>query len=298
MGHDQLFKEVLRTFLREFLELFFPEVAARLDFSSLRFPNKELFKGFPDGRLREPDVVAEIRSRDGEPELVLVHIEVQAEGKGDLGRRMLEYYSLLWLSFDLPIFPVLLYLSGGTGEGIATAQYQHALFGREILRFQYARVALARLSGREYVESSPLGAALSALMRRDRRSPELDLRARMLQRVVTSELDEARKFVLVNVIETYFRLSAADRESFRKLVARKEYREMQDVELTWADELRLEGVIQGKRETLKRQLTAKFGALPKELETRIDGVSSGDELDRYLERVLTAATLEELRLSG
>jgi len=43
MGHDQLFKEILRGFLPEFLELFFPEVSARLDFSSLRFPNREVF---------------------------------------------------------------------------------------------------------------------------------------------------------------------------------------------------------------------------------------------------------------
>jgi hypothetical protein len=298
MGHDQLFKELLRGFLKEFLELFVPDLAARLDFSSLQFPNKELFKGFPDARLREPDVVAQIRSRDGEPEMVPVHVEVQAEGKRDLGKRMLEYYSLLWLQFDLPIFPVVLYLSGGTGEGIATPEYLHRLFGREILRFRYARVALARLSAREYVESSPLGAALSALMRRDRRSPELDLRARMLKRVVASELDQGRKFVLVNVIETYFRLSTSERESFRKLVARKEYREMQDVELTWADELRQEGVIQGKRDTLKRLLTAKFGPLPSEFQARIEAVSSGEELDRYLERVLTADTLEELKLSG
>ena len=69
MGHDQLFKEILRTFLREFLKLFFPDAAARLDFDSLRFPNKELFKGFPDGRPREPDLVAEVQGRDGKPRL-------------------------------------------------------------------------------------------------------------------------------------------------------------------------------------------------------------------------------------
>ena len=108
-----------------------------------------------------------MRSRDGEPEIVLVHVEVQAETEVGFGRRMFEYYSLLWLHF----------------------------------------------------ETSPLGAALAALMLREKDSAELELRARMLQRVVSSRLDEGRQYLLVNLIETYFELSAEEREPFRRLVS-------------------------------------------------------------------------------
>ena len=65
MGHDQVFKGVLRRFLRDFLELFFPEFAARLDFESVQFSDKGLFKGFPDGLPREPDVVARVKTWEG-----------------------------------------------------------------------------------------------------------------------------------------------------------------------------------------------------------------------------------------
>jgi len=37
MGQDQLFKTILEGLLRDFLDLFFPEAAARLDFETLRF---------------------------------------------------------------------------------------------------------------------------------------------------------------------------------------------------------------------------------------------------------------------
>ena len=40
------------------MELFFPDVCERLDFSTLRILEKELFTDFPGGSLREPDVVA------------------------------------------------------------------------------------------------------------------------------------------------------------------------------------------------------------------------------------------------
>jgi len=71
---------------------------------------------------------------------------------------------------------------------------------------------------------------------------------------------------------------------------------VQDTELTWGDKLLLKGLIQGKRETLKRQLTSKFGSLPSEVSTRIDSIESEHELDEYLERVLTAQSFEEVGL--
>ena len=37
MPQDQLFKELLRSFFQEFLELFYPDVAARLDFARVTF---------------------------------------------------------------------------------------------------------------------------------------------------------------------------------------------------------------------------------------------------------------------
>jgi hypothetical protein len=152
MGHDQVFKGFLRRFLPEFLELFFPDFAARLDLGSLQFPDKELFKGFRDGASRGPDVVARVRTQAGEPEIVVVHIEAQARTEADFGKRMFEYYALLWLQFEVPVFPIVLYVKEGGREGIRTDTYRQELFGREIVRFQYASVALAQIVGQEHVE--------------------------------------------------------------------------------------------------------------------------------------------------
>ena len=293
MGHDQLFKTLLETFLQEFLELFFPQVAARLDFTSRRPLDKEFFTDLPEGRRREADVVAELQTREGEPELILVHVEVQSRNESDVGRRMWEYYSMLRLRYDVPVFPIALFLQGGPTD--AAAEYREELFDQEWLRFRYASVTLARRVAKEYVEMSPLGAALSALMHRSPTEAAL-LRADMLKRVVESELDEARQFLLVNVVETYFPLSGDDLEHFRRIVARKEYAKVQDTDLTWGDKLLLKGVIDGKRDTLKRLLTAKFGPLPSDVEASIDAVDSGPALDQYLDRVLTAASLEDVDL--
>jgi hypothetical protein len=302
MGHDQVFKGILRRFFRDFLELFFPELAARLDFEYLEFPDKELFKGFPDGVSREPDVVARVRTREGKPETVVVHIEAQARTEADFGRRMFEYYALLWLSFDAPVFPIVLYVKEGGRVGIEARTYRHEVFGHEVMKFRYVSVALAQIAGEEYLERGPLAAALSALMRWSGDPDEVALRVRLLDRVVASGLDEASLFLLVNLIETYLPVPDEARERYRRLLAREEYRKVQEVELSWADRLRQEGVqeglVLGKRQTLKRQLAAKFGGLPKRVDAAIDALATADELDACLDRVLTADSLEELGLSG
>jgi hypothetical protein len=205
-----------------------------------------------------------------------------------------EYYALLRIQYRLPVLPIALYLRGGTES--AASEYKEELFGREQLRFRFRSVALAQLSAEEYVGASPLSAALSALMRRGKNPDALRLRREMLRRVLESGLDDALKHLLVNVIETYFRLSEEDCERFRRLLSKKEKQKMAEVELTYFDELELKGVLKGKRETLLRQLTARFGALPEAMVLKINAVTSASELDTYLDRVVTATSLEGIGL--
>jgi hypothetical protein len=305
VGQDQLFKTILEALLRDFLELFFPDEAARLDFDTLRFLGKEVFANVPDGDVREADVVARLETLDGRPELILVHVEIQGEQTSDFARRMFEYYAVLRVHYRLPVFPIALYLRGGPRSRLA--EYREDLFGQELLTFRYHSVALARLPAEEYVGTSPLGAALSALMRLRKSRDRAALMASMLQRVAASGLNDTLKYLLVNVIKTEFVLSGEDAERYRCLVNRKEFRAVQEVELTWADKLiergrqeglekgREAGVVEGKRKTLLRQLSAKFGGIPEAVTARAEAMSE-TELDSVLDRILTATTLRDLGL--
>jgi len=196
MGHDQLFKDFLRAFLQECLELVYPELAERLDFKTLRLLDKELFTDFPEGTTREADLVAEIETRDGSPRLVVIHIEVQLRTKPDFPERMYRYFTMLWLRHAVPIVPIVLYLRGGR-EGVAVHQYMMHSFELEQVRFRYRSVALARLEAQSYVASgNAVAAALAALMNRRDTKDTLTLRAVMFQRVAESVLDDARKLLL------------------------------------------------------------------------------------------------------
>ncbi len=200
----------------------------------------------------------------------------------------------------------MVYLRGGK-KGLTTEEYRTALFGLEILRFRYMAIEMAPLDAEVYREGGgPVGAALSALMAQPKASDPVERRFSMMKQVAESELAALPKFLLVHIIAVYFELTAEEMQRYRRLVSRKEYRKVQEVELTWADKLieqgrqegRRVGLIEGKRETLLRLLKAKFGPLPEATSSRVEALDSLDELDSYFERALKATSLEELELES
>ena len=75
---------------------------------------------------------------------------------------------------------------------------------------------------------------------------------------------------------------------------------------SWERRARAEGVAEGvaegmlasKRETLIRQLQVKFDVVPEAIVQRIESISSTDELDRLLEKVIHANSIAEMGLDG
>ena len=59
-----------------------------------------------------------------------------------------------------------------------------------------------------------------------------------------------------------------------------------------------QGIKQGKRLILIRQLAAKFGEIPQSVMDQIQGVTADEELDQLGIRLLTAESLEEMGLNG
>ena len=169
-------------------------------------------------------------------------------------------------------------------------------------------IGLAKLEAKEYLEKSPLAAALAALMNRAGVPDRLELRADMLRQITESPLDEEKRFLLGTIVETYFELDEGETERFRQFLSVKGYREVEKMEVTWADKMMEKGlvkgreqglkagVLEGKRETLLRLLAAKFGSVSEENRSRVQALESVDELDAYLERVLTAESIDDMGL--
>ncbi len=59
-----------------------------------------------------------------------------------------------------------------------------------------------------------------------------------------------------------------------------------------------QGIKQGKRLLIIRQLAAKFGEIPQSVMDQIQGITADEELDQLGIRLLTADSLEEMGLNG
>jgi len=108
IDHERLFKELLTTFFVEFLELFFPEVIAYLERTSLEPLDKEIFTDVTAGERYEADLVLKARFRNQES-FFLIHIENQAQPQADFDRRMFRYFARLYEKYALPVYPVALF---------------------------------------------------------------------------------------------------------------------------------------------------------------------------------------------
>jgi hypothetical protein len=208
-SHDQLFKILLQTFFREFLEVFVPEVHQALTGSEIHFLDKELVRA--RGAQRETklvDLVARVRLKDGEG-FILVHVEHQARRQREIGRRMFLYAAWLLQRYGLPVYPVLL-TSYDVPHAIEPNTYRMKVRGLRVLDFRYRVVQLNRLNWRKYIRlRNPAAAALMARMRIARRD-RVRVKLQILRLLTTLRLQPEKMELIAGFMENYLALSAKE----------------------------------------------------------------------------------------
>jgi hypothetical protein len=111
-----------------------------------------------------------------------------------------------------------------------------------------------------------------------------------------SALDRYRKFMMLGLVDSLTPAESPEEErQFKDATLKPEYREKGTFRDTWAEEMMMNGLLEGKRSTLLRQLGARFGFVSKRVVQRIRRLKSLDDLDTLLDRVLTTRSLEDLR---
>jgi len=300
-AHDQLMKQALRERFADFLRLFDPDTAADLDLDAgVTFRDTETFTDLPQGALLIPDIVAEVRTRDGVPKLVIVHVEVQREREEeDFPRRMWRYFISLTLRENAPVIPVAL-LFYQTAEGVAYEVYEETLFGHTIVTFRYLQISLARLAPQAYDylnTGNILAIALASIMGRSLRGTR---RARLyfacLRRLLDAEqageINRAVTRLLGAVIDTYLPVNVEDRAALRVQLQAEgqggEVMAIEATELTWRDQVELEATRRTKRENIRRALHVRFGQVAPEVEELINNTAADADLDALFDRVLLA----------
>lgn len=301
MTHDQLVKDLLRTFFADFLSLVLPDLMERLRLGEEVFLDKQSFTDWPAGSRREMDLLVRIPVR-GEQASVLIHVEIEAQARAGMDRRMWGYYMQIRLRHGLLVVPIVACLRGGS-PGLRRETLLEGFAAPDTAGFRYYTFCLSGCRSEDYLgRSEPLAWALAALMRPGRRT-RASLKMECLRRIAEARLTGIQRFLLANFVETYLQLSGAQAEEYSRLQRLAENREVTVMQMTWADKIEAQGIEKGRAEAVQtlrrvvlRLLEQRFGVVPVRTKRKIEKLSSLEPLTHLAEKAVVAGSLDELGL--
>jgi predicted transposase/invertase (TIGR01784 family) len=249
IDHDQLFKELLSTFFIEFLELFFPQVAAAIDPDSVSFLPQEYFADLTVGETKIVDLLAQVRLADQDVGF-LIHLEAQATSRAEFSRRMFFYFSRLHQKYLQAIYPIVIF-SFDEPYREEPQQYCVAFDDFKVMEFNFKAIQLNRLNWRDFLnQQNPVTAALMSKMRIDE-ADRPRVKVECLRLLATLQLDPARTQLISGFVDTYLRLNVQEEQVFQESVGTLEGAEREgimQIVTSWMEQGIAEGRAEGRTE--------------------------------------------------
>ncbi len=104
----------------------------------------------PQGQRAAADLVAEARTRDGRPRIVLVHVETEGTFRRSMDRRTWRYAMHLTLKYDRPVVSIVVFLKGGR-PGVRRRVVSEKVGAFEVNRFSYLAFGLSGSLAEDYL---------------------------------------------------------------------------------------------------------------------------------------------------
>lgn len=317
IDHDALFKRLLTEFSFDFIQLFFPDVAAQIQPNTLVLLDKELL-GKGKRRYRKiVDLALRATLKEGQA-FFIIHIEHESSATRlkVIYQRMALYALQLYDLYDLPVYPILL-TSFDKPHSKLDNKFVMQAAGHTTLLFNFHVVQLNLLNWRKFMRAkNPIATALMAKMQiapADRVKVKLEC----LRLLATLQLDYDRVEQIAQFIDVYLNLNHQQEVEFMakvekipalrkatpidQIVTSWERRGMRIGKLEGKREGRQEGIQKGlqegqqmaKAETALRLANRKFGELPLGLQEQINQLGV-EQLNVVLDAVLDLTTLDQL----
>ncbi len=313
-SHDQAYKllfsepELIIDLLRGFVD---QEWVKELDFQTLEKVSGSFISD--DLRSREDDVIWRVRYRRNWV-YIYVLIEFQSTIDPFMAVRLMTYMGLLFqdliktkqLTADKklpPIFPVVLY--NGEKRWHAATELKDLISPIPGGLEEYLpslKYLILDEGAYDVDQLMPLNNLVAAIFRLENAKTTEDILAvvtNLIEWLQAPEQDRVRRYfnlwikrVLLNSFQDKSQLSEINNLMEMKTMLAKRFPQLIKDSLA---ESEAKGLIKGEAKILKKQLTLKFGTLSGSIVEKIDAANI-QQLDIWLERVLTATKLDEIFL--
>jgi hypothetical protein len=129
-----------------------------------------------------------------------------------------------------------------------------------------------------------------------------------LRRIAAADVSASGRWLLGNWVETYLQLDDRESAEYERLRSLEVNREVEAMEMTWAERMEVEytrkGVEQGVerglemlRQVLLRLLNRRFGAVPETVQRKVEAIDSMESLSNLAEKVLEVRSIDDMGLS-
>ncbi len=310
--YDSPWKEILDRYFPQFMAFFFPDLYAQIDwtagYDNLETELREVVRDAATGK-RVIDKLIKVRTLNGQPLHVFIHLEIQADRDVEFPLRMFIYYYRLFDRY--PESVVSLAILGDDHPNWRPEGYEHELWGNSV-SFKFRAVKLQDYNSRwTELEADPspfatvVMAHLQAKRTKDQAPSRLSWKLRLVRRLY--ERGTARQDVLelFRFIDWVLALPQELEQQFRSEVLKIEedlrMRYVTSIERLGREEGLEEGRKEGRKEgqvkVLRRQLTRRFEQLPAWALERLEQSTPAD-LERWADRILDARRLEDVFATG
>jgi hypothetical protein len=312
--YDAAWKATLETFLQPCLSLAFPRLADQIDWSAPpRFLDTELQEIVRDseGGPMRVDKLVEVRRRDGPNEVLLIHVEVQAQRDDELPFRMFRYLCRILDRFGR--MPTSLVILADANPRWRPKAYEFC-GPVSSLRFNYATCKFTDLDLEPWITAgNPVARVIEAHRlaqgtgrnMKARRSGKLGLVRHLLE----SGMGELEVREVMRLIHWLLALPEEEELGLRKDVKQMEAsmqtkRRSTYERIVWEEGLeqgleqglergRAQGRYDAMRECLLDQVAERFGPCSEGLRARVQSIQDESELRQLGRAILKVSTLAE-----
>ena len=224
--HDQLFKQLIRTFFAEFMEAFFPEVQENIDFSVLKPLSEQMYTDLINGESRTVDILIETKLRN-EDTIIIIHIEPQSYHQTNFNERMFQYFSLIYHRERKPILPIAVFSYDEKRN--EKNQFTISFPFLQVLTFDFLMLELRKMNWRSYIHTSnPVAAALLSKMGYSEKE-KVQVKKEFLRMLVKMELNPAKAELINGFFETYLLLNEEEEEELMEEINQLDQHEAEQI---------------------------------------------------------------------
>lgn len=310
---DSPWKEVIEDCLQDFLELCFPHIAEKIDWSKgYEFLDKELEKLVPHSiaKKRIMDKLVKLWGKTGTPFLALLHVEIQGNQVADFAKRVFIYDYRAYDKFDLPLTTIVILIDNNPNW--RPFEHNTEFWGTK-LHYQFNIVKLLDYKNKKtMLESSENPFAVVILAQLEamncvKLAPDMKLasKIRLLRMLYAKGFSKIKVMNILRFIDWIIQLPDEHMVEYLKTAQAIE----QEKKMTYITSIERfvmkrgleeglqkglqKGRQEGEAEILLILLNQKFPRVPKKYQDMIRGADA-KQLKVYAKRILNAESLEEI----